>query len=538
MEWIRRVGSVLSAVALVAALGVGCGDDDEVVVHVSGDAESYDLVIRNGRVIDPLTATDQPGAVGIQDGKIAAVATDADEIDAMAEGAARVIDVAGQVVSPGFINTHTHEGIIQESMQVYVKDGITTWIGGNCGSSDYSLADYFAEIEAAGLYNNYGSLTGINTLRTEIGLDKFQEATPEQIEQMVPLLTQDMVDGSFGVSFGAFYSPGCTYEEMVATAAEAERLGGMAATHMRDNIYNLWDIMLAMPLDEALDTARETGVPYLISHLTDVTYGRGTTGFALGVISKALHEEGLNVAVDVIGADSFPNDFFTIARYGQIPLKIIMAVADVKPEDFQTTEDVYVDGELYLPAYSFVESIEQAQYIMDMIVAGRAESPSLICYILRPANTMLALAEPFVFVGNDGYVRRDPDTQELLQPHPRAAGSFARMIGHWARDNGVLNLMQALYKATAAPALWFGLDKKGRLQAGCDADIVIFDPNTIIDTAYCAPGHYLDPPDGISYVIVNGEVVVDHKELTGAKSGQVIRRTWEVPGWEQGLEIE
>jgi len=126
-------------------------------------------------------------------------------------------------------------------------------------------------------------------------------------------------------------------------------------------------------------------------------------------------------------------------------------------------------------------------------------------------------------------VTRNPETEEL-DGHPRAAGAFARFIGHWARDMGVMNLMQALYKATAAPALWFGFDNKGRLQAGSDADIVVFDPDTIIDKAQCTPGHFLDAPEGTDYVIVNGSIVVDHGELTGEKPGRVIRRTWAIPG--------
>lgn len=525
---------LLVGVVLLALPGLfvsACGDSDEG----AGDVPESDLVIANGMVMDPFSGLAESGAVAVKDGKIVRVTTDQALGESLARQAARVIDASGRAVSPGFINTHTHEGMIQESMKVFVKDGITTWVGGNCGSSSYPVSDYYAELEQDGMYNNYASLTGLNTLRGLVGLDKFTKASADQIDQMVDMLTVDLEDGGMGVSFGAYYGPGCTYEEMLATARQSALLGGMAASHIRDNLFNLRGILPfhlilnAEVLEEAVRTAQEAEIPYLVSHLTDITYGPGTTGFALGVISQAIESQGLRMAVDVIGADSFPNDFFTIARYGQIPLDLLVAVAGLDIRKFQVTEDVLIDGQLFMRAYEYCSSVEQAQTIMDAILGGRAESPGVLCHIIEPANTMLALAEPFVFVGNDGSVTIDRDSQEL-QGHPRAAGAFARFIGHWARDNGVMNLMQALHKATVAPAGWFGFASKGRLEEGFDADIVVFDPETILDRATCTPGHFLDPPQGIDYVVVNGSVVVEHGELTGEKPGQVIRRTWDVPG--------
>jgi N-acyl-D-aspartate/D-glutamate deacylase len=494
-----------------------------------------DLVIRNGRVIDPLTGYDRVASIGIKKGKIAVISTKKGWSRALAAKANQVIDASGLVVAPGFINTHTHEGQIEESMKIFVRDGITTWIGGNCGSSYYPLSDYFDELETNGMYNNYASLTGLNRLRSLESLDRFDGATPEQISSMVNRLNQDMQDGSFGVSYGSYYGPGCTYEEMLATAQESARLGGMAASHIRDSLFNMAVLGLGdliyngEMLEEALQTAREAEIPYIISHLTDVTYGTGTTGFALGAISQSLYGEGLRLAVDVIGFDSFPNDFFTILRYGAVPIDFLLGLSGAQISDFQVTEDVVINGNVYMEAYEYFSSLEQAETIMAAILAGETTSPGVLCHIVKPANTLLALAEPFVFIGNDGSVRKDPSSGELLG-HPRSAGAFARFLGHWARDHGLMNLKQALYKTSAGPALWLGLTGKGRIQLGADADIVVFDPDTIVDKATPSPGNMLNAPAGIHHVLVNGVVVVEGQDLTGEKPGRVVRRTWTIPG--------
>ncbi len=535
----ERNGWLRVALLCFAVGSAGCGSDPEGEgpggIPPGGDS-SYDLVITSGRVIDPLSGTDGIATVAVQGGVIARITQDADEGSSLANRADRVIDASGRVVSPGFINTHTHEGVIVESMKVFVRDGITTWVGGNCGFSSIPLADYYSELEQEGMYNHYASLTGLNALRDQVGVDTFDEASPAQIEEMVRILSEDMESGGMGVSFGSYYNPGCSYEEMLATAKEAARHGGMAASHIRDNIFNLRALIPFMDyylnkefLTEAIRTAREADIPYIVSHLTDVTYGPGSTAYALEMISGVLHQEGLRLAVDVIGADSFPNDFFTIARYGTVPLDILMAMADAVPSDFQVTEDVVIGGEVYLEAYETLASIDQAEFVMDAILAGETTSPGVLCHIIDPENTMLALSKPFVFVGNDGAIEVDPDTGALTG-HPRAAGAFARFLGHWARDKGVMGLKDALYKATAGPAVWLGFERKGRLQEGCDADIVIFDPERIIDRAEASPGNMLRPPEGIDYVIVNGVVTVEGTELTGERAGRVIRRTWEVPG--------
>jgi N-acyl-D-amino-acid deacylase len=207
-------------------------------------------------------------------------------------------------------------------------------------------------------------------------------------------------------------------------------------------------------------------------------------------------------------------------------------------DQFYVARDVYLDGELYVKKYGQM-TLAEAEHLRKNFgrTDGYGESKEgpiglgLICRIIPPQDTMLALKYPWVFIGNDfGGPAIDPKTGEPAALIPRGLATFSRLLGHWSREQGALSLKQALFKATIAPALWLGLDKKGRLQEGCDADIVIFDPDTIIDRAGWLQGTENLKPDGISHVIVNGELVVENNKLTGAAPGRLIRRTWKIPG--------
>jgi hypothetical protein len=521
----------------------------------------YDLVIQNGRVIDPATGRDQTATVGIKDGVITTIAPGA----LPCEGECQVVDATGLIVSPGFINTHTHEGggmQFVESGQAYVQDGITFWLGGNCGYSpngtSMSMPAWLDEAELQGLYNNYATLSGHNTLRRNVGIGFNKPESPEQITQMAAILEGDLAAGSFGVSYGTFYDPGGTKEAMIALAKASKAEGGMAASHTREITFDLLNILFPYDgpaftpsfylsqkinlvifkdsITEAIDTCKEADIPYIISHLTDMAYN-GSITWALDTIQQAIRWQGLPLASDVIGYDTFKNDFYALTRYGMIPVGTLFKMAGVTPEQFWMAEDVFVDDELYMAAYERMTSVSQAEYLAAMFKAGRAHagpdsdsgSVAIWCNIVDPVSTMLAIKRPFVFMGNDGGVGRNSHTG-AVDVQPRSYACFSRLLGHWSRDLGAISLKQALFKATIAPALWLGLDKKGRLQEGCDADITIFNPDTIIDRAKAEAGQLDLPPLGIEYVIVNGQIVVEHGTFTGNTPGKVVRRTWQIPG--------
>ena len=538
-----------------------CTDDGGAPENLAGaDSEEYDLIIRNGRVIDPETGRDEIATVAVQGGIIRKIATGGGPNLTPTDNG-RELDASGLVVSPGFINTHTHEGSAASGLQVYessrafVQDGITWWLGGNCGLSPTGMVlefngqvmdnrtgltfpEYMDEVESAGLlYNNYATLSGNLTLRGEAGCAHGEPESDQQLAAMTESFDRDLSAGAFGISFGSFYDPGTTEKAMIELAKTSRAAGGMAASHIRDVISELLNIVLFKDsLDEAIRTCRAAGIPYIVSHLTDMTYN-GSTQWALDRIEKAVREEGLPLAADIIGYDTFNNDFFALTRFGEIPVWLLMLFVDVKPNQLFMAEDLYVNDELYMESYERFTTVSQIEALAKAFEEDRARaeegsdslSVTIWCNIVKPEYTISALKKPFVFMGNDGSVSRNTTSNEVII-QPRTLACFSRLFGHWSRENGAVSLEEAVFKATIAPALWLGLDKKGRLQEGCDADITVFDPDTIIDRAEPDPDKLDLPPEGIRYVIVNGQIVVEEGDLTGNTPGRLIRRTWTIPG--------
>lgn len=557
----RRTSIILSLLLLIFCAVPACTNDSNAPDNSTGaDRDGYDLIIRNGRVIDPETGRDEIATVAVRGSTIRKIAAGGGQNLSTTENG-RVLDASGLVVSPGFINTHTHEGNgvssghLYESARAYVQDGITFWLGGNCGLSPTGMVlelngqivdnrtglafpEFMDKVESEGLLcNNYATLSGNLTLRGEVGLSHGEPESDQQIADMLPLLERDLAAGAFGVSYGSFYDPGTTERAMTELARTSRAVGGMAASHIRDVVSRLLGVVLFRDsLLEAIRTCREADIPYLVSHLTDMTYN-GSTQWALETIENAIEGEGLPLAADIIGYDTFKNDLLALTRFGQIPVRLLMFFVGVTADQFFMAEDVYVDDELYMEAYKRVTTISQIETLTKAFEEGRARaeegsdsiSVNIWCDIVKPEYTIMSLKRPFVFMGNDGGVSRNMSTNEVII-QPRTLACFSRLLGRWSREHGAISLEEAIFKATIAPALWLGLDKKGRLQEGCDADITVFDPDTIIDRAKPEPDKLDLPPEGIRYVIVNGQIVVEEGELTGNTPGRLIRRTWTIPG--------
>lgn len=492
----------------------------------------YDLVINHGRIMDPLTRVDAEANLGILNGKIAALVPGDQALQGKIE-----INAHRLIVAPGFINIHGHGSGYGPGAEFHVRDGITTEITGNCGFSGgwsgaagreaeaadtptVPLADWFSKLETQKPIINLASYSGHNSLREAVGVtDPFGTASGENISRMARLVSADMEAGALGVTFGPFYAPGSRYEEMLALAKEASRFGGGSASHVRTPPRS--PVADMGSIDEALSMAREAELPFLISHMGAPHVARINTGAAMDYILEA-RETGLQVATDC-------------HPYGAYLTSLGAAIFETPRDDYSDVEvatSVVIDGEVVLGAGESFQSPEQFQLIRKNLKSGRIEDPGVIGHIYPLHKTFLWLSSPLTMVENDAAIRVDLATGRY-GGHPRGAGSFARFLGYWVRERGVCDLMTALAKTSTMAAVWLGLDNKGRVQVGCDADLTLFDAETIIDRAsYAEPGQ---PSAGIPHVIVAGVPVVAGGELTGNSPGTVIRRTWEIPGALPGL---
>lgn len=438
----------------------------------------YDLVIKNGRVIDPAENIDAQATIAINDAKITA-------LDDSAEGNLE-IDASGKIVCPGFVDIHSHVDNHLYSGQCYALQGITTTIGGNCGLSPQPPAAFFEQMRREGFPINQGQLVGHSfTLREETAITAMnQPATDKQIERMVELTEERLDQGALGISFGLEYAPGSSYREVLALCNLAANYGRPAAIHIR---HDSWEGIKA--IREAADLARETGVSLQISHLVYMV-GMGMMKEALQEIELAL-DEGLNIAVDS-GLYSAFATFIGSAVFSPGCL-----------EKWQCGYD-----SLYIATGPYAHQ----QCTAELFTRLRRDEPDtvIVAFAGKEAEVIEALCKPYVFVSTDGAV----GSPEPGCGHPQDSGTFPRFFRLMVRENGLLTFPDAIAKCTSRPARKMGLANKGTLRPGSDADLVVFDPETITDTSdYPGLGKPDSPPLGIEHVLVNGTPVVRNGQL-------------------------
>lgn len=504
----------------------------------------YDIAIINGRIVD---GTGNPwfyGSVAIRGGRIVAVG------DVDARRAARIIDAAGKIVAPGFIDVHTHvEGNIFDNPTAdnFLYMGVTTIITGNCGSSNTDIGGFLSRLEATGISLNVASLIGHGSVRRAVMGEQDREPTPEELDRMRQMVDRAMRDGAFGISTGLIYVPG-TYaktEEIVELAKVAARHGGIYATHMRDEGNGIEDAIA-----EALEIGRRANLPVEISHFKVSSKKKwGASRHTCRLVAQA-RASGQQVTVDqyVYTASStsintlFPswaleggperaserlNDPQTRAR---IKREMIEAMRQGGFKDFSYAvvasyrPDTSLEGKDILQITKQVRgraSLEdQAEQIIQMYLAAAKEKTTvgMVYHKMSEADVEHILGQPFTMIASDsGAIRMGRGV-----PHPRGYGNNARVLARYVRQKKLIGLEDAIRRMTSLPASTFKLWDRGLMRPGMAADIVIFDPDLVRDPATFENPHQY--AEGFSYVIVNGEPVIWEGKHTGAKPGRALRK--------------
>jgi N-acyl-D-amino-acid deacylase len=476
---------------------------------------NYDLILRNGTVIDGSgrprfkadVAIDRKRIVGI--GDLRHVQADAD------------LDVSGSVVSPGFIDVHTHDDaalIARPEMTAKLSQGVTTVIAGNCGisgapyvgagdppdllrlvfKSDQFVAPtfdgYFDKVRASAPALNSAFLTGHTTLRMQVmGHDLGRTATEAEIQHMRALLVQCLEQGSLGLSTGLFYPPAraAATREVIEVAQPLKDYRGVYTTHMRDEADGVMD-----SVRETLQIGRSIQAPVIISHhkcMGKNNFGRSAETLAL--LSDAAGQQPLSLDVYPYTAASTVLNKDMVERSS----KTLIAWSDPYPE-FCARD---------------LDEVVQALGCARDEALQRLQPAGAIYFMMDEEDLRRIIQFPETMIGSDGL-------PEDKHPHPRLWGTFPRILGRYARDLGVLTLEDAVHRMTGLSARRFGFENRGRLEVGQYADVTVFDPDTVMDTATFE--HPISPAQGILYVFVNGRMALEKGVPTDARAGTALRR--------------
>lgn len=482
---------------------------------------SSDLIIRNAMVLDGSGAAAISADVFVRDGKVAAVGRMTDGV------AAEIRDARGLALAPGFIDVHTHDDlalIARPEMPAKVSQGVTTVITGNCGISAApvtlrgrlpdpmnllgtgeefhypTFAAYRRAIDKAQPAVNVAALVGHTSLRNN-HMDRLdREAAPSEMEAMREQLEEALAAGALGLSTGLAYlsANAASSQEVLALAAPLAEAGAVYATHMRTEGDAILDAM-----HEAFEIGLGGRIPVVISHLKCA--GIANWGRSDAVLAE-LDEARLNQKT---GCDCYPY------AAGSSTLDLRQVDERVKIAITWSTPHPEMAGKT-------LAEIAMEWEITQIDAARRLQPAGAIYHSISEDDMRTILRHPATMIGSDG-LPNDP------RPHPRLWGAFPRVLGRYCRDEALFALPEAIYKMTGLPAQRFGLDDRGLIREGYAADLVLFDPATIADTAtYSDP---IKPAKGIEAVWVNGTLTYTAEGATGNRAGQFVARG--KPGWVQ-----
>jgi N-acyl-D-aspartate/D-glutamate deacylase len=521
----------------------------------------FDLLIDGAVVVDGTGAPGYAAAVGTQDGKIVWIGRSAPP---PAPDALRTVHARGRVLSPGFVDVHTHSdlsALVDPETASTLRQGVTTVIVGNCGSSPWppagasecaqlagadpeevdlgfsSFGGYLDRIEAARPAVNLAGLVGHGAVRAQAMGDARRTPSSGELDEMRHLVAEAMDEGALGLSTGLIYVPGIHAEtdEIVALAEVAARADGRYASHIRGEGTHLFKAV-----DEALEIGRRAGLPVQVSHL------KCETAFTWGRAHDLL--DRLHAGEDVT-ADQYPYAAWASTLSSLLPPwapverlqdvldddasreRLVRAVEDGEGDAFQSSvagvgweriviESTAADASNGLSVAAIAErrGLEPIDACFELLV----DDPDTSCigHAMDEADVGTILADPEVMVASDSAAMSPEGPFGGLPVHPRNYGTFPRVLGPYVRS-GTLALEQAVRKMTSLPADRFGLSRRGRIAEGMLADMVLFDADRIADAPLHGSPHRF--PEGIDLVVVNGSIAWDGRKI--ARHGRVLRRS-------------
>lgn len=404
-----------------------------------------------------------------------------------------LLDVAGKIVSPGFIDIHMHEeDFVREgkkySISNYMLDmGVTTVCGGNCGHSRQPLAVFKETLEElGGAPVNYCMQSGYNSLRTRDGLGPHVPSTEKQREKYREALVRELQEGSFGISFGMEYDPAITFDEMLFAVTASDDPNHICSAHYRKD-----DVRNHDSVREMIRFSREIRPRFQISHLSSCSSFGNMSG-ALDLINKAMEtDSGLNY-------DTYPYNAFSCSLGSTV-------FDDGCLQNWHKGYDsIMLTGEPYKNVFCTEEIFRDARKNYPDMLA--------VAFVMEESDIELAVTNAKGMIASDGLLRDG-------RGHPRAAGTFPRVLGRYVREKKIISLIDALRKMTLEPARRLRLFNKGAVREGADADITVFDPELITDKATFGS---LDKPEGIDYVFIGGDVAVMDGKAVDRRLGRFI----------------
>ena len=501
--------------------------------------QSYDLILKNGLIVDGTGDQAYAGDIAIIGNRIV-------KIGSLKESQAiETIDASGLVVTPGFIDVHTHcdRGIKRvPTVDNYILQGVTTVIGGNCGGHPFPLQELFKGLEETGISINFGSLIGHNTIRREVMKFKMEAPTEEEMSQMKALIDKEMRAGGLGFSTGLSYLPGIysKTEEIVELASAVSTYDGIYASHIRDQAQHITEA-----IEEAITIGEKNNLTVQISHIKladDEVWGETER------ITKPVDDaraRGVDVFLDQYPytatssgfTSSFPSWVFEGGRdrflerikdpeiYAKVKAYIIERRL-TSTKGINKLEKIYIANSRNYRDYEGknLQEILLAQGIAPTIDNGvdliidieKNGGASCVFFQMDEKDVEDLMKLPYNMHASDGSV------QEVGRgvPHPRNYGTFPRVISYYVREKGVLSLEEAIRKMTSLPAQVFKLKDRGLLKEGMYADICVFDLENFKDKATFEEPHQYS--QGLSYVIVNGKIAIQDYKHTQNRSGIIL----------------